>query len=388
MNAASRGARIALLPAQTGPTLILVLLAPVVPGIATYFGADGVRAAQQVVTFPFLGLMIGSLLCGPVIRYFGLRRLLLLSFTGWLVSGVIGLVATGLTALLVGSSILGLCAAFFTSSLIAITAIQFEGAARARMVGMQAAVGHVLGVGLAIVAAAAAAHFGWRTPFYAFIAFAATMLFLIWQFIPAVPPALEEGRLPLTAILARIWPLCLAGTTIFVLTTNESTHLPFLLVEHGLDTAALRALVTSSTPSAGFFGAMAFSAAQGRVSERIMILIGGLCYSGGWLTFWLWQGGLPQAMMAAGLIGLGMGIVMPTIFTRLLRSVPSEAIGAAMGLLNTAIFLGSFSNPIITAPLRAAAGLSGMMFWVSMITLGLTLFITLGLHSRREASLT
>jgi predicted MFS family arabinose efflux permease len=361
--------RMALLPAQAGPTLVLVLLAPVVPGIAAHFGKHGALAAQQIVTYPFLGLVVGSLLCGAAIRLLGLRLLMQLSFAGWLVSGLIGIFAESVPALLGGSAILGACAAFFTSCLAAMTAILFDDVNRPRMVGHQSAAAHSIGIGLTIVASLLASSFGWRTPFAAIFVYASIMLAMTTLFLPDIKHQQAIVRMSIREILRRIWPLCLAGFTIFLLTSNETTNLPFLLDQGGLTTAGLRSLVTISTPGAGILGAIIFSKYQAKWSARRLILLGGICHAGGWLVFWLWSGGLPIAMLAAGLIGVGMGIFMPMIFSRLMQVAPGEQTGTALGLLNVAIFAGSFSNPSIMAPLRNVAGLHGMMLGIAACVL-------------------
>jgi hypothetical protein len=60
----------ALLTAQVGQSLTFVMLPPVLPQIARYFGggARGELIAQQMSVFPFLGLMVGALLSGPARR--------------------------------------------------------------------------------------------------------------------------------------------------------------------------------------------------------------------------------------------------------------------------------------------------------------------------------
>lgn len=85
-----------------------------------------------------------------------------------------------------------------------------------------------------------------------------------------------------------------------------------------------------------------------------------------------------MAMLAAGLTGFGLGIIMPMIFSRLMQIVPGEESGTAMGLLNAAIFCGSFLNPVITMPLREVTGLSGLFFWLAVGTLSITLLAVTG----------
>jgi predicted MFS family arabinose efflux permease len=387
MTSVNRGTRMAILPAQAGPALVLELLAPVVPGIATHFGPDGTAAAQQVVTFPFLGLMIGSILSGVAIRVLGLRLLLQLSFFAWIVTGLIGLLAPNLPLLLVGSILMGLSTALFTSGLAAVTSILFDDAERARMVGLQSGVAHVVGITMTVLSAALAVHYGWRMPYLAIMTFGAVMLTLTTCYIGTLPRLTAKDRLPAWTILSRIWPHCLAGMTVFLIATNLSTQIPFLLAQHGMESASMRSLVTIATPTAGILGAFIFNRSIGKAYSQVLIVGAGISCALGWLIFWQWRGGLPLAICGTSLIGLGIGIFTPTIFSRLMKAVPGESTGMAMGLLNIAIFTGCFLNPLFSVPLRNAAGQSGMMIWVAAATLAAALIAASMNGGRKPATL-
>lgn len=373
MNAPGAGTRVALLPAQVGPTIILILLAPIAPAIADFFGPDGTGAAQQVVTFPFLGLMCGSLLSGLAIRFLGLNRLALIASAAFILSGAIGLFAAALPFLLFGATLLGLGGAWMTSALSGVTSTLFEGAERARLVALQSAVGNLIAAGLGLAADGLAGSLGWRTPFGAFMVFGVAMLLLTLSFIPTLTRDAPTTSGRILPVLARTWPVCLCGCVVFAIATNQSTNLPFLLAEKGMTNVALRTLVTISTSIAGIFGSLAYAAVQGRLHDRAMIVVAGAAGALGWLLFAHWSSGLVPALVGAGIIGLGMGITTPMLFTSSMRAVPIEASGAAVGLLTAAVFLGSFISAPLFAPLRVWAGLSGMMTWVATATVGVAL---------------
>ena len=373
MTHTGQGTRAALLPAQAGPAITLLLLAPVAPAIADYFGSGGTAAAQKIVTFPFLGLVIGSLLSGSAIRLVGLKPLIVIASLAFLVCGVIGLLAKDLPLLLAGGTLLGLGAAWMTSSLSGVTSALYEGQARARLVSHQSACGNLIAAVLGLLSAILAGRFGWRTPFGAFSLFGLVMLALCLAFIPHAPRETQASSGKFIPVLARIWPICLAGSAIYAIATNQSTNLPFLLAQHGITSAALRSIVTITTSMAGMLGAVSYGAVQGRLDDRKMLAIAGVIGALGWIVFANWQAGLALAMVGAALLGICIGILMPILFTSSMRAVARSDSGAAIGLLTACIFLGSFLSPILFTPLREFAGLSGMMTWVSAITLLVTL---------------
>lgn len=361
--------RISLLPAQAGPAITLLLLAPVAPAIADHFGAGGTDAAQKIITFPFLGLVIGSLLSGAAIRMTGLKPLILIASLAFVLSGIIGLLADDLPLLLVGGTLLGLGAAWMTSALSGVTSTLYEDDARARLVSHQSASGNLIAACLGLLSAALASRLGWRTPFGAFALFGLAIALLASSFIPAIPRDKQARGIGFIAVLKRIWPVCLAGSTVYAIATNQSTNLPFLLAAHGIDSAALRSLVTITTSMSGMAGAFGYGQFQARIADRWMILISTALGSSGWFLFAGWHGGLALAMVGAGLIGLCIGMLMPMLFMFSMRAVDSGASGAAIGLLTAFIFLGSFVSPVLFTPVRQIAGLSGMMVWVGASTI-------------------
>ena len=106
---------------------------------------------------------------------------------------------------------------------------------------------------------------------------------------------------------------------------------------------------------------------------RAFVIAGGAAGAAGWLTFSLWTGGLPVAFLAAGLVGLALGTALPMLYSAALRVVPPEASGQSVGLLNASIFVASFCNPWLAAPLRAAWGLRGLMATLAVACLAIAL---------------
>jgi MFS family permease len=385
MKAAGSGTRIALLPAQAGPAITLFLLAPVAPAIADYFGPAGTDAAQKIVTFPFLGLVLGSLLSGSAIRTFGLKPMILIASLAFIACGAIGLFARDLPLLLIGGTLLGLGAALMTSSMSGVTSMLYDGPERAKLVSHQSAAGNLIAAVLGLMSATLAGHLGWRTPFGAFALFGLSMFALCLAYIPAGPRDTQTRSGKFIPVFMRIWPVCLAGSVMYAIATNQSTNLPFLLAQHGITSAALRALVTITTSLAAMIGAFAYGAVQGqldnlKLDDRKMIAIAGIVGSMGWFLFANWHDGVALAMVGAALLGFCIGILMPILFTTTMRRVDSADSGAAIGLLTACIFLGSFTSPILFTPLRQNAGLSGMMIWVGSITLAVALIAFLCVH--------
>lgn len=369
-SGAAAGTRLkaALLPTQASQSLTIVLIAPVVPQIAAAWGGAGL--AQAVVVAPFLGITVGGLLSGAAIRRFGLRPLALMAACAYAAGGAIAAAATVLPVLLAGAALLGFGGAFLTSALAGVTSLGFDGAERARLVGLQSATANALNVTLGLAGAALAERLGWRAPFGVFAAFGAVMLLLILGGLPRdVARGGEEGRVRLLPVLALVWPICLAAAAAFAIATAQSTEVPFLLQAGGITTATERALVTACLTGCSLLGSLTFGFARARLGERGWIAAVGACGAAGWLLFAVWAGGHALAFLAAAIIGFALGILVPLLFESTLRAAPGAASGQGVGLLGAAFFLGSFASPVLTAPLTAAFGRAGLMAALAVVTI-------------------
>lgn len=363
------GLRAALLPAQGGQALTFVLLPSVLPAIALFFGGGepGTLVAQRAVTFPFLGLTIGGLVAGWVIRLAGLRGSILLAAALYALGGITGLVTGNANVLLAGCIVIGLGAAWLTAGLSAMTAIALDGEQRARMIGYQAATGNTFSFVFSFAAAVIAQQFGWRASFGCYALFGLFMLALTFATIPRTPPAASAaGPAPAGGgLIARAWPIFLAGGLLFMLGTTQSTVVPFLMEANGITSPALRGLTITIATGGAIVAALFYSAMQPRIGENAVIAAGVAAGTCGWLIFGFWTSGFAIACVASALLGFANGALLPVLFSAAMRAAPGEESGRAVGYLGSAIFLGSFANPLIVNPILAVTGQRDLMFVVA-----------------------
>lgn len=367
---ASRGLFAALLPAHTGQAMAISLTAPMVPMLATHLGGGdkGDLSAQFVTVAPFLGIMAGGMISGWVMKATGVRAFVLLAALLFALDGVIGLFASGLAPLLIGAVILGFGAIFILTGLSALTAIAYDSSKRGEVIGLQAGMAGLSGIVFGLGASFLAERLGWRVPFAIFLGFGALVLVLTLLFVPANVRGEDDGSVAMGKIIKRIWPMMLAAGMAFMLLVSQSTQLPFLMAENGVTSSGLRGVVLTTLAAASMLGSVSFGALQTRISERGLILGVGFFGITAWIVFGLWSGGLAWAIVGAGLVGLAQGLLIPMLFGGVMRAVPPDAGGAAIGLLNVAICFGSFLNPVLSSPVRGLTGLTGLMFVLAAIS--------------------
>lgn len=350
-----------LLAALVAPSFNFVALPPVLPDIAAAFGggARGQGVAQAAQALPFLGLAVGGLFAGWSLVRLGARLSIAVAGTGLVVAGAGGMLSDGAAALLTSCALIGLMAALATSALAALTSESVDGARRDRLLGVQVAVSDVCTVAGGVAAAVLAARFGWHGPFAIFAAFG---LFLLAFLAPARVPDLGVGAGGggLVRMLALAWPVYLAAAIVFFLVATQATQLPFYLQERGYRTASGRALFTTFGIAAAMCGSVSFALLMGRVAAWRVQALAIASAAAGALGLSFWSGDLGIGLASVFLIGLGSGLVIPTLFADALRSAPEGLRGHSIGLLNVAIFAGSFISPLLLSPVAASLGYPGL----------------------------
>lgn len=153
---------------------------------------------------------------------------------------------------------------------------------------------------------------------------------------PLIPPGVLRIR-SLTSSLAVIFPINTAVGVFFILTLH---------LQLGLGFSALRTALTFLPAAFGivFGNVVAIALGKGRrgfVTVAIGVLIAGLA-AVAVLVRWRGADLTPWELIVPGLaFGIGIGSVLNTLFTTALTQVRPEQAGAASGLVNTTVQLGT-----------------------------------------------
>ncbi len=359
-----------LLMALVAPSFNFVALPPVLPNIAAHFGggARGQGIAQMAEALPFLGLAVGGLFAGSVLGRLGAGASIGIAGAGLAAAGIGGALSDQVPPLLLSCALIGLMAALATSALAALTSALVEGTRLDRLLGVQVAVSDVFTVAGGAAAALLATRFGWHGPFAIFVAFG---VFLLLALAPARVPVLvaaPEGS-GLVHVARRAWPVYLGAGFVFLLVATQATQLPFYLERMGYRTPSSRAVITTFALVATMCGSISFSLLLGRVPAWRVQALAVAATALGLLGMAFWSGGLGAGLMLTFLIGLGCGLTVPTLFAGALRLAPEGLRGHSIGLLNVAIFAGSFVSPLLLSPIAASFGYPALYAAMAIVVL-------------------
>lgn len=356
-------------------------IAPALPSIGDHF--SGVQHAglwiRLMLTLPGLFIVLAAPLAGWFLDRSGRLRLLIPSMILYGIAGSSGLYLNTIPTILAGRALLGIAVAGIMTSATILVADYYQGAARSKFMGIQAAFMNFGGVAF-LTAGGGLTELGWRWPFSIYL--------LAILFVPLVLSSLPEpvktsikanpknptvstshpGRL-----LALLYSVAFGGMVIFYFIPLQ---IPFYL----------KSMVGASPAISGMAIAVAtlFSGVTALFYGRIRARMGHIPILA--LNFGLMGLGYTLIGLSTGYVsvisglvvsGLGMGLLFPNLNVWLTTQMPTAIRGRAVGGLATAVFLGQFLSPFAGQPVVNEFGIGGLFFSAGILIAGIALLFVL-----------
>lgn len=360
LSAGKRGRNLTLLCVSALTIMSGATISASLPGIeARFAGSQGVELLSRLMlTLPAIFIVLLAPVAGLVADRFGRKRLLLASLVLFALAGSSGLVLDSLPGLLVGRAALGVAVAGIMTTATALIGDFFEGAARDRYMGFQAA---FVGIGgtLFLTGGGLLADIHWRGPFAIYcLAFALLPAVLALIPEPEKPRALarvKAGQGDLDGSAGLLALLLLAAGLHFLVFYMLPTQLPFYLKSLGFAQPSLAGAAIGMGQAVGVVAALAFPRVRARIGRLGVFALGSAALGAGYL-------GLGGSQSYAGILaataitGISMGMTTPNLSATLLAIAPPPLRGRLSGALIASIFAGQFLSPFISQPLIRSWG--------------------------------
>jgi MFS family permease len=353
-------------------------VAPALPLIGEAFPGASEASITFIVTLPALAIAITGILVGYLSDRFGKISILAASVAIFTIAGSSGFYLTSLYEILVGRFILGIGIAGIICTTSALIVCYYDGLARTRVLGYQAA---AMGVGVLILETSGGllASVSWRATFLIYligvVIFAGVLLTMKE---PARQNNEEQSRqtgeaqrefsgktFPLIPLLFGYAALFFGNMLFFLL----PTRFPFLMAN--MDTAMILGDNTALL-SGLFLGVMGCSSAliglfYGRIAYKVSwhtLLTIAFAFFGVGLCSLGVARSLVVVAIAVILVGLGEGILMPTIVNHIASITPKQFLGRAMGGFSVFLNLGQFMSTFAIIPVIAIVATYSNLFLV------------------------
>jgi MFS family permease len=350
-------------------------VAPALPLISAAFPGASDTSISLIITLPALAIAITGFFIGALSDRIGKIRVLAASVVIFTIAGSSGYYLTSVPAILAGRFILGIGIAGIICTTSSLIVCYYDGITRARVLGYQAA---AMGVGVLILETSGGflAGFSWRA---AFLIYLIGIVILAGVLLTMREPArlkfdeMKAGSGETTAVPGETFPvapLLLAYITLFLgnlMFFLMPTKFPYLIAH--MDAA--RILGENTALAAGIFLGISGCASAllgifyGRIAwrfHRYTILTITLLSFGLGLCCLGFATSLVIVAFAVILIGIGEGLLMPTILTWIATITPRQFLGRAMGGFSVALNLGQFASALAVVPVIAIAETYSNMF--------------------------
>lgn len=327
------------------PVLGAVLLAPVLPRMQAHF-ADTASAAVLVpvaLTLPALMVALIAPFAGIIVDRVGRKPLLLMAMLLYTVCGTLPLWLESLQAIVISRAGIGLAEAGIMTCCTTLMGDYYRGGRRERLFALQMVVTS-LSAALFMGVGGYLGQDSWRTPFTLYavgLVFLPLMAFWLWE--PASQKGCEQGGAPMP------WPglrpllglALLAGLSLFIVPVQAG----YLLNLLGVDSPQQIGMTMGGNQLGVVLGALSFRLIGSTRPARLLLLAFALAGIGGLLM--AAAGSHRTLSMAVFINGLGIGLMLPTLITRIMALVDFNQRGRASGFFTAAIFAGEFISPLV-----------------------------------------
>lgn len=349
------------------PILGALLIAPVLPKIQAHFA--GVPRAEFLtpiaLTIPSLMIATLALFAGAIVDKLGRKRVLVVALVLYGVCGIAPIWLDSLQAIIVSRAGLGIAEAVIMTACTTMIGDLFFGATRTRYLALQTTWTSISAVAFLLIGGALG-DLSWRAPFAVYgisLLLAPLIAMLLWE--PARSGAAASfGEAHAHADTAQPLPfrpqllLGICAITIFssICFYLIPIHLAFLLDGMGLKTTRTIGLISGVTHVTVAVGTLLFRRliVAKLTVPRLLSLAYAACGAG--LVILIASGSLFGVTLGALLNGLGCGVLLPTLLTWNMNTLPAARRGLGTGAFTASFFLGNFLNPLLVLSLAARIG--------------------------------
>ncbi len=332
-------------------------VSPALGQIKIAFPESSDLAIQMILTLPPLLVIPVSLFSGRLAMVFRKRQLLFVGLVIYILGGLGGGFVNSMPMLLVTRALLGIGNGVIAPLSLSLIADFFKGDERANTMGLSSSMATLSGIIMPLISGWLAVY-NWR---YAFACYLVSLVacVLIWKFLPEPPKSErvigDKSRLP-----GSVWVLGFFTFLLMVVFYLLPTRAALFLQETGIGNAGQSGLVIAALNVSAFLVGLQFGKIRARLKNFTHTL--GLLALGSGLAIEYFADTLGIVMLGMFIAGLGIGTLMPTIFTETANRVPDRLNAPALSVINSSLYLGQFATPLVFAGIAAIFQIDDVRF--------------------------
>lgn len=324
-------------------------IAPALPLISQAFPDASEAEVSLIITLPALAIALTGFFIGALSDRIGKIRVLAASVAVFSIAGSSGFYLTTLPAILAARFILGIGIAGIICTTSALVISYYDGYTRTKVLGYQAA---SMGLGVIILETSGGflACISWRAAFLIYLI--GVVIFagiLLTMKEPARPKLADVQEEPDAAF--PVGPLLLIYVTVFLgnmLFFVMPSRLPYLIADMsaariaGENTALISGIFLGISGVASTLVGIFYGRFAGKYGKNTLLVFAFVSFGIGLCGLGL-AASLTVAAFAVIAIGIGEGLLMPTILNGIAAITPRKFLGRASGGFSVALNLGQFA---------------------------------------------
>ena len=310
--------------------------------------------ASMVISLPSLVVAICGFPMGYLADRVGLAKTLIASLVLFIVSGVLGYFCTDIYTLLATRVFLGIGIAGISTAATGLMGIYYDGDERMRVMAIQSAFMGFGGVVLEIIGGLMA-DVAWNVPFLVYLIALPILIAGLIAVRDVIMPGnrggssgefAEGSKANMAVLYASIFMLMFL---MFIVTVNVSD----ILTSMG-ESMTVCGLVLALMGLTQVFTSIAYSRLR-RIPRYQYVLMAAFVLQAVGIVLFA-SDDLVILSVGVGIMGVGLGIGMPTITNNLAMMSPASAQGKTMGIYSCLMNLGTSLSAVVMGPIIVAIG--------------------------------
>lgn len=363
--------KIAVLSLSMLTVLAGAAVSPALGAIGKYFSNDSETLIRLIVSIPALFIAITSIFMNKVINKYKIKNILIVGLLLYILGGICGGLVNNIYLLLLCRAILGIGTGIIVPLSLGLIPYLFKENEQIKLMGYSSAFNNIGGI-IATITSGLLISFSWRVSFLVYI-IGVIPLILVIMYIPDINIKREKANLDKDSfkkIRKYIVAIFLMMVTFYVFPTNFAI---FATSEKLLKPSFIGIAMSVATLSALLVGI--FLEKLNHIFKTKLKYVGSISLSIGFVIL-IYSKSIGLIVIALFLIGLGNGVMMPLINSKVSKSVKKEDATAAMSMITMGLYIGQFISPILVGVIQNITGNFSSTFpFVIASLLGLVLVI-------------
>lgn len=366
--------RTALLTGSTMTVMAGAIIAPALPQISKVYAymPEAELLSKLILTLPALFIALLAPVSGFFVDSRGRRNVFLFSLLLYALSGTTGAYLNNMYLILAGRAVLGMAVGAMMTAIVTLIGDYYQGIQRSTIMGYQAAFASTGGL-IFISAGGILTDIHWRLPFLIY-AVSLFIFIIAWLSINEPERAKPQNKITLPgkamfkAVPRQVFLVYAIAFFSFAVFYMIPVQMPFMLSALDDVSNTKVGIAIAAMNVTAMITAFNYSRIKKLFDFQVIMALVYILVAAGYVLIGLSQS---YGMMVAAILvcGLGFGMQMANINLWLVNLAPASIRGTLVGYLNSFIFFGMFTSPILLQPLINLSSLHGSFAIVAMILL-------------------